>query len=179
MSAELHRRIENIIRFGTIAEVDYQHCTARVKCGEILTDFLPFLTLRTGTTKTWSPPTLNEQCVVLAMSGELTTATILTGLYTQNCPSDDPDLHIIQFADGAVIKYHQKNHHLEVSGIATASMMISDSMQIHCPQIDIFGDVNIQGTVRSEGDQIAGGISQINHIHGGVASGPATTGEPQ
>ncbi|EGV05724.1 phage-like baseplate assembly-like protein [Haemophilus pittmaniae HK 85] len=51
MSADNNRRIESIIRFGLIAEVDYAQAKARVKCGEILTDFIPFITLRAGTTK--------------------------------------------------------------------------------------------------------------------------------
>ena len=51
MSADNNRRIESIIRFGLIAEVDYAQAKARVKCGEILTDFIPFITMRSGTTK--------------------------------------------------------------------------------------------------------------------------------
>ena len=101
MSADNNRRIESIIRFGLIAEVDHAQAKARVKCGEILTDFIPFTTLRSGTTKTWSPPTQGEQCVILAASGELTTACIITGLYTQNSPSHSADEHVIEFADGA------------------------------------------------------------------------------
>ena len=37
MSAEINRRLDNIIRFGTIAEVDYATARARVKSGQILT----------------------------------------------------------------------------------------------------------------------------------------------
>ena len=46
MSADNNRRIESIIRFGLIAEVDHAQAKARVKCGEILTDFIPFMTMR-------------------------------------------------------------------------------------------------------------------------------------
>ena len=52
MSAELTRRIDNLIRFGIIAEVDHATARARVKSGQILTDFLPLVTLRAGTTTT-------------------------------------------------------------------------------------------------------------------------------
>ena len=51
MSADNNRRIESIIRFGLIAEVDHAQAKARVKCGEILTDFIPFIAMRSGTTK--------------------------------------------------------------------------------------------------------------------------------
>lgn len=179
MSADNNRRIESIIRFGLIAEVDYAQAKARVKCGEILTDFLPFITLRSGTTRTWSPPTKGEQCVILAASGELTTACIITGLYTQNSPSHSADEHVIEFADGAKITYNQASGALVVTGIKTASITAANQIDIDCPTINIKGNVNIDGKVTSTGDMVAGGISQINHKHGGVQGGPSKTGKPE
>ena len=179
MSAEINRRLDNIIRFGTIAEVDYATAHARVKSGQILTDFLPFVTLRAGTTKTWSPPTTGEQCVILAASGEFTTACVLVGLYTQNSPSQSPDVHMIQFADGATIEYNQATGRLNIVGIKSAFINASNQIEIFCPMVKIKGDVKIEGSVTSTGDMIAGGISQINHKHGGVQSGPSKTGKPE
>ena len=70
MSAENNRRIENLIRYGVIAEVDCAKRRARAKSGNILTDWLPFLTFRAGTTRSWSPVTVGEQCLILA-EGEI------------------------------------------------------------------------------------------------------------
>jgi phage-related baseplate assembly protein len=179
MSADNNRRIESIIRFGLIAEVDHAQAKARVKCGEILTDFIPFTTLRSGTTKTWSPPTKGEQCVILAASGELTTACIITGLYTQNSPSQSADEHVIEFADGAKITYNQANSDLVVTGIKTANIKAANQINIDCTTVNIKGNVNIDGKVTSTGDMVAGGISQINHKHGGVQGGPSKTGKPE
>ncbi|OOF47961.1 baseplate assembly protein [Rodentibacter trehalosifermentans] len=179
MSAEFNRRLDNLIRFGTIAEVDYEKARVRVKSGQILTDFLPFITLRAGTTKTWSPPTVDEQCVILAASGEFTTACVLVGLYTQNSPSHSPDLHVIQFADGATIEYNQASRRLNVVGIKSAFINASEQIDIFCPTVNIKGNVKIDGKVTSTGDMIAGGISQISHKHGGVQGGPSKTGIPE
>ena len=179
MSAEINRRIDNLIRFGLIAEVDHANAKARVKCGQILTSFLPFITLRAGTTKTWSPPTVGEQCVILASSGELTTACILVGLYTQNSPSHSPDVHVIEFADGTTIEYNQATGRLNIVGIKSAFINASNQIEIFCPMVKIKGDVKIEGSVTSTGDMIAGGISQINHKHGGVQGGPSKTGIPE
>lgn len=179
MSADNNRRIESIIRFGLIAEVDHAQAKARVKCGEILTDFIPFTTLRSGTTKTWSPPTKGEQCVILAASGELTTACIITGLYTQNSPSQSADEHVIEFADGAKITYNQANSDLVVTGIKTANIKAANQINIDCTTVNIKGNVNIDGKVTSTGDMVAGGISQINHKHGGVQGGPSKTEKPE
>nr|DAN73760.1 MAG TPA: baseplate assembly protein V [Caudoviricetes sp.] len=179
MSADNNRRIESIIRFGLIAEVDYAQAKARVKCGEILTDFIPFITMRSGTTKTWSPPTQGEQCVILAASGELTTACIITGLYTQNSPSHSADEHVIEFADGAKITYNQSSGALVVTGIKTASITAANQIDIDCPTINIKGNMNIDGKVTSTGDMIAGGISQMKHKHKDVSKGKDKTGEPE
>lgn len=179
MSADNNRRIESIIRFGLIAEVDHAQAKARVKCGEILTDFIPFITMRSGTTKTWSPPTQGEQCVILAASGELTTACIITGLYTQNSPSQSPDEHVIEFADGAKITYNQSSGALVVTGIKTASITAANQIDIDCPTINIKGNMNIDGKVTSTSDMIAGGISQMKHKHKDVSKGKDKTGEPE
>lgn len=165
MSADNNRRIENLIRFGTIAEVDLSNATARVQSGAILTDFLPFLTLRAGATATWSPPTVGEQCVVLAMSGELTTACVLVGLYTQNAPSHSADEHVIKFADGAVIKYNQADGALSVTGIKSAQITAAQVINIDCPTVNIKGNVNIQGAITTTDG--AGGAGNIT-ISGNV-----------
>nr|WP_315542368.1 phage baseplate assembly protein V [uncultured Aggregatibacter sp.] len=199
MSAEINRRLDNIIRFGTIAEVDYATARARVKSGQILTDFLPFITLRAGTTKTWSPPTVGEQCVILASSGELTTACILVGLYTQNSPSHSPDVHVIEFADGAKIEYNQSSGALVVTGIKTAAITAANQINIDCPTVNIKGNVNImgaittadnggakgnisisgnvevKGTVTAKGDVKAGTISLQNHTHQEQGDGNLTS----
>ncbi len=40
------------------------------------------------------------------------------------------------------------------------------------------GTVRTSGTVIAEGDVIAGGVSLMHHTHGGVQSGPSSTGQP-
>lgn len=40
-------------------------------------------------------------------------------------------------------------------------------------------NMTVNGTITSTGDQTAGGISQMNHVHTGVEAGGSTTGGPQ
>ena len=193
MSAELQRKLDNIIRFGVIAEVNHATARARVKSGDILTEFLPFITFRAGTTKTWSPPTVGEQCVMLSVSGEFTTACILVGLYTQNSPSHSADEHVVEFADGAKITYNQSSGALVVTGIKTASITAANQIDIDCPTINIKGNVNIdgslsttgtsttkgnistQGSVTASGDIKGGSISLQNHVHVEQGDGQRTS----
>lgn len=43
-------------------------------------------------------------------------------------------------------------------------------------QASISGNVRVQGEITTTGDQVAGGISQIGHVHGGVEPGGGATG---
>lgn len=46
-------------------------------------------------------------------------------------------------------------------------------------QLNLKGSMDVTQTVTSGGDQVAGGISQINHTHTGVMPGGGNTGQPQ
>jgi phage baseplate assembly protein V len=104
MNTDLARRLENLIRMGTIDTVDHAAKRCTVKTGKIITAPLPWLTMRAGTDKTWDPPTAGEQCCIFSPSGELATGFVVYGFYSDAnpAPSDDPDLKIREYSDGAV-----------------------------------------------------------------------------
>lgn len=178
MSAELTRRIDNLIRFGIIAEVDHATARARVKSGQILTDFcrsshsVPAQQQRgrhrLKANNAWFYPQAVNSLRLAYWSG-----------FTPNSPSHSPDVHVIKFADGASIEYNQTSGRLNVVGIKSAFINASQQIEIFCPTVKIKGDVKIEGSVTSTGDMTAGGISQINHKHGGVQGGQSKTGKPE
>ena len=49
----LARMIENLIRFGTIAETQMKPPRVRVKTGDLLTGWLPWIALRAGADTDW------------------------------------------------------------------------------------------------------------------------------
>ena len=100
MSAELHRRLENLIRSVTI--------------GEITTAKIRFLTLRAGKTKTWDPPTVGEEVMVISPSGVLEMGVAIAGFNNAEnpAPSDNLDQTIRVFEDGCILTYNVSSHHL-------------------------------------------------------------------
>ncbi|RLL33732.1 phage baseplate assembly protein V [Acinetobacter cumulans] len=116
MSAELHRRLENLIRFGTIKTIHpaKPFTTVTVTIGEITTAKLRFLTLRAGKTKTWDPPTVGEEVVVISPSGVLEMGVAIAGFNNKEnpSPSDNLDQTIRVFEDGCVFTYDVSSHHL-------------------------------------------------------------------
>ena len=116
MSAELHRRLENLIRFGTIKTIHpaKPFTTVTVTIGEITTAKLRFLTLRAGKTKTWDPPTIGEEVMVLSPSGVLEMGVAIAGFNNKDnpSPSENLDQTIRVFEDGCILAYDVSSHHL-------------------------------------------------------------------
>lgn len=112
--ADLVRRIENMIRPGKIAQVQHSPLRVRVATGGLLTGWLMVFAQRAGEDRTWDPPSVNEQCLVLCPSGNPEQAFALVGLNGDDfpAPDDSPDRHRRAYRDGAVIDYDTKTHAL-------------------------------------------------------------------
>ncbi len=111
--AELTRRMNNIVRAGTITELGALPGRARVQLApELTTAFLPWLTSRAGTDVTWWAPEIGEQVIVLSPSGDLAAGYILPSLYSDALPawSDNPDISGTHWADGATDEYDRDIH---------------------------------------------------------------------
>jgi len=80
----------------------------------------------------------------------------------------------------------------KISGISTSSLQVrtddgssfielmqGGNVNITTPLLTVNGNVQVNGTVTSTGDQVAKGISQTGHVHSGVQSGSSQTGGPQ
>ncbi|ERI52122.1 baseplate assembly protein [Pseudomonas sp. EGD-AK9] len=112
--ADLRRRLDNMIRSGTIAEVDHGDPAqgrlpcCRVKTGAITTGWLHFFTCRAGSTNEWSPVSVGEQCTILSPSGELAQGQVLVGLYSEANPpcSNSPDVHRVEWANGDFLEHN-------------------------------------------------------------------------
>ena len=66
-----------------------------------------------------------------------------------------------------------------------ATVKASDGILLDTPMVHatgkmhVDGDITTNGQIKSDGDQIAGTISQINHVHPGVERGGDKTKEPE
>lgn len=133
-TAELLRLIHNLVRLGTIKEVDHAAARVRVQSGGMLTDWLPWIEGRAGTTRDWNPPTVGEQVVVFSPGGDPASGVVMTGLYRQAhpAPSGDPNVIGRWYPDGTRVEYDHERHrlliqcvgdvHLEVEGNLTATV---------------------------------------------------------
>lgn len=181
LAPDLARRLESLIRLGTIAEVDLAAARCRVATGGLTTDWLPWFALRAGTTRTWDPPTVGEQVVLFSPSGDTGAAIALTGLYSDAiaAPSTSADEHLRLYPDGARIRYNHKTGALTVSGVKTAQVQCIESLTVTAPSITLNGHVTISGPVtQSDGDLSSEGTVLHTHKHKDVVAGGALTGVP-
>lgn len=154
-------QIGDLLRLGTVEAVNLGAATATVRCGDVVSPDLPWIEWA-GTFRTWTPPSVGEQVMLLCPEADIAAAVILRGLFCAAFPAPasdaSPQLH---GPDGLVIS-------LTGAGIT-----------ITAPGgVAIDGDVTVTGTLTASEDVIGGGTSLKSHKHGGVQAGGAQTGSP-
>ncbi|MCX9038823.1 phage baseplate assembly protein V [Citrobacter portucalensis] len=206
-TAELLRRLNNMIRTGVITEVDTGKGLCRVQTGDLETTWLNWLTPRAGRSRVWWAPSVDEQVLLLCIGGDLTTAFVLPGIFcdVSPAPSTSADALHITFPDGAVIEYEPETGTLTASGIKTADVTASVSATITVPQVTVSASQSITldtpevvcthklttGTlelknggsmkgdiIHSGGGLKSNGIQVDSHKHSGVKSGGDESGGP-
>ena len=142
--ADLLRQLANIVRTGTIADVDHAATPplVRVQLSESTTsDWRPYIELRAGKTGTWNPPTVGEAVVFFSPSGLTEGGFALPGLPTEGHPppSSDPNKTVTKYPDGAVVEYDHAAHKLKVTLPAdgTADIEVPDAITVHCKTADV------------------------------------------
>lgn len=201
---EIARAIRNLIRTGIVTDVDLDEGLCRVQTGGMQTTWLNWLTCRAGRSRVWWAPSVGEQVLLLAIGGELDTAFVLPGIFSDDhpAPSTSPDAFHVSFPDGAVIEYEPESGALTVSGIKTADVTASESITATVPVVMVKAETRITldtpevvctnklttGTLEvQKGGKMSGniehtggtftsnGVQVDNHDHGGVERGGSWT----
>jgi phage baseplate assembly protein V len=192
MPDDILHKLANLIRFGTVQAVAGKR--VQVKIGGLLTRPIAWVSARAGNTKSWSPPDIGEQVLVLSPNGDLGAAVALGGIF---CDANDvpegatSDNVVLAFRDGAVLLYDQAAHVLkgtlpaggrvdvsapggfkltgpvDIDGALTVSQAATFKQTVHASQ-DITSDADVK----------AGSISLTHHPHGLVKSGTDVSGAP-
>lgn len=181
----------NIVRTGRIDAVDTQAARCRVRTGELLTDWLPWLALAaggTGQARHWRTPAVNEECVLLAPGGDLAQALVLPGLFCadmpQNAAAGEVERHDFSGSD---YWEHDRAAGTLVFNIASSiTFKVGDStltltpdsttlktphFTADSPQSDFTGNESIAGGISVAGGGAGGGTSRIRgnfEIEGGT-----------
>lgn len=117
VQAQFSRLLANMIRIGTIEAADYATAKARVRLGDLVTDWLPWMVERAGPDRDWVAPELGEQVVLFCPSGNPELGIIGGSLYqtAHAANGDSKDLRRVTFGDGTVCEYDRAGHKLNIT----------------------------------------------------------------
>lgn len=201
MTAELNRKIANIIKQGVIAESDPARALVRVQHGELTSDWLPYFVPFAGGVSVHRPPSVGENCIILSPSGETANGMVLCGMASASFPSpaQSADETVVKFPDGAIINYNHSAGQMTLKAVAkltidapdtliTGNVVIQEMATINGPltytsgisgdgDATIKGDINHEGTLTNSGKIESNGIVLDTHIHTGDSGGK--TGKPE
>ncbi|WP_041494094.1 phage baseplate assembly protein V [Burkholderia sp. KJ006] len=124
--ADLNRRLESLLREGTVIDVDHNARRVRVESGGLHTDWIRWLAQRAGNSIEWDPPSIGEPGLLLCPSGEPTTGLFLPGVYCDehDAPTSNPNEHLRAYRDGARIAYDFAAHALTATLPAGATVHV-------------------------------------------------------
>ncbi|HBA3747239.1 TPA: phage baseplate assembly protein V, partial [Escherichia coli] len=180
--------ITNLIRTGTVTEVDRDNWLCRVKTGDLETNWINWLTLRAGTSRTWWKPSVGEQVVLFSLGGNLETAFALPAVYSNQFPppSDSEDGSVTEYPDGGWFEYEPSTGRWYVRGVKSMVIEAADNVTFKTGEFVVEADttrinseVVINGAVTQGGGQMSSnGIVVDDHAHNKVKSGGDTSGGP-
>jgi phage baseplate assembly protein V len=112
-SAELERRICNLIQVGVVSEVQPEKGLCRVSFGERVSPLSPWLASRAGKDKVFWHPDIGEQAVFISPYGDGSEGFVLLGVFSGKIPLPAgvaEGIHIVEYADGARMEYNRNEH---------------------------------------------------------------------
>jgi phage baseplate assembly protein V len=177
-------------QMGIVVSYDPATATAKVNLQpeNVISGWLPVLYPTVAASGgVISPPYTGQQVFVNYEGGSKGSGVVMGGIYSdQSVPPNGATGMPVQSGEFAVIYGNSLFHMLANGNIVfkagNNTMTLSPNglnINIQTGQINVTSNIMQTGSHTSTGDQIANGISQTMHVHGGVQSGSSNTGLPQ
>lgn len=187
--AELLRLLENIVRTGTVTEIDEEKWRVRVQSGGLDSNWLRWTAQRAGAFKVWVPPSVGEQVWFLCLGGNTDVAFIGGSLYSADNPAPGASRNemVVTAPDGATFRYDAEEGALQVKGIKSAVVEASVKITLDTPEVECTNLLTTKNLNVTEGGEMSGdithaggafmsnGVQVDNHNHGAVERGGSWT----
>ena len=171
--SELLRLILNMIRVGSVVDIDCDAKLVRVQVGKNTPTWRPWAVHRAGDAQTWWPPSIGEQVILLSPEGNFDNAVILPAMYSDQFqpPSNNPAHHTTRYKDGAVIQYDSAAH------VLTATLPDGTSVSAVPGTVTSNAEDTVcTGNLTVEKNLTVNGFTVLNagmNVKAGKAGGPA------
>ena len=160
---DMDRRLGNLLRIGTVTQVDTANAVMKVDIGDLVTDWVPWSTPRAGQDQVWTTPDVGEQ-VLLLSPGDPSQGVVIGSMFQNAHPANGNDGkdRRITFADGSLIEFDRTGSVLNVvvqpAGhirlhIGNTTLLLENGkttlttpeLLVSCPQSTFTGAVTVQG----------------------------------
>ncbi len=119
--ADMQHRLAKMIMIGTVSEVDYETARVKVKVGDWITTWLPWLTGRASNNLDWQALEIDEQVMVFSPGGDTAQGVVLGSIYQQQqqqlvndiAVDSRQHIHRIKYQDGTILEYDREQHKLK------------------------------------------------------------------
>ncbi|MDX4252597.1 phage baseplate assembly protein V [Klebsiella pneumoniae] len=183
--AELLRLLENVVRTGTVTEIDEEKWRVRVQSGGLETTWLRWTAQRAGAFKVWVPPSIGEQVWILCLGGNTDVAFIGGSLYSDDNPAPGASRTemVVTAPDGAKFRYDAETGALQVKGVKSAVVEASVKITLDTPEVECTNLLTTKNLNVTEGGEMHGdithtggaftsnGVQVDDHNHGEVERG--------
>lgn len=184
---ELQRQLANMIRVGVIAALDEENARVKVKMAGLSTDWLPWGTVRAGTTRTVSMPSEGEQVLVFSPYGDTAQAVVGPSIFQESHPSPSvsKDIEKTIFPDGSFVEYDSASNTLTVTVAANGNVIINcqsatvnaaEKLQVNTPEAEFSGHMTIKNGLAIEGGTVTHDGVNISKTHTHIGSPTAPAG---
>lgn len=204
--SELNRQVNNVVRIGTIKQLDLANARAKVSVAGCTTDWLPWGTNRAGKRRDWSPPVIGEQVVLFAPYGDLGQAVIGLSIFQEDhaAPAASADQETTVYPDGTTVDYNSASNTLTITVAGAGNVIINckvatvkaeTSVTLDTPETMVTGNLTVaksftmgqeggsatmKGNVAIQGGSLTHNGKNVgsDHSHSGVQPGGGNTGAP-
>lgn len=163
--AETDRRLGDLLRYGTVCEVDGARCRVQLDDG-FETDWLKMPPLRAGKVRIWAPYSEGEEVSLACPDGDIAAATIHASHSSDDyAPPDDPTHTRIDWADGSWLGYDPGAGDFTVQVVNGRVRLVAPGGLKFEGDVEIDGKLRATGEISSDEDVKAASVSVKNHDH--------------
>lgn len=155
--SELLRIVHSMSDVGVITDVDHAAHKIRISAdGENKTDWLDWPAEHGANYTRWRPLKVGQGVMYHAPGGDVAQAKVVAMLHTDSIPppSSDPEVDVIQFANGNQIAH----------SMATGKFTVIGDIDV-LGSLSVSSDVTVAGKVSAAGDVTGAAISLTGHDH--------------
>lgn len=177
-----HNNLSATLQFGDVMEIDPVMHKVKVvfnALDDMVSDWLPVITMGAGGNQFYALPDVGSTCVCL-MNAYGDGGVVLGVIYNDQDtpPTNNEQMWIKRFSNDTTISHDRQNGQIIVRTEGNVLIKSTKQVTLDAPNAIITGSVSVKGKLTANGDVVGAGVSLKSHTHGGVSGGNSRTGIP-